>query len=105
MKIRTGFVSNSSSSSFLIYGTYFKNGSGEAEALDDWGSPHHKKISEAGFKTFNPYDEGVFVGMSWDKIEDNETGAQFKERVSKKLCEILDKPADCGTFSAAWHDG
>lgn len=35
------------------------------------------------------YDESVYIGISWDKVKDNETGLQFKERVVSEINKIL----------------
>ena len=102
MKCRNGFVSNSSSSSFLIYGTTIANGDGED--LDD-------RIRKLKLKlgTWNICGDAEYVGASWDKVGDDETGKQFKERVQAAVDRLTDdlgvEREKCATCAAAWFDG
>lgn len=117
MKVRTGFVSNSSSSSFLIYGVAstrsefielvgLEPDSDEAVALEDdiygWCEENLPSLTHE-----SPYDSGMhFVGLSWDAVGDDETGKQFKNRVFKELKKVFPniKKEQLGTHAEAWHD-
>lgn len=96
MKIRQGFVSNSSTTSFLIYGVSVD----DAELVD-------KAWDVEGIEGYgNPYDSGGWIGASWCQVRDDETGAQFKARVEAKLfTELGIKPEQCDTIEQAWRDG
>jgi hypothetical protein len=100
MKTRNGFISNSSSSSFLIYGIQL--GSFE------WTEEEYELTQTAEQMGLNVYDLdwATYLGLEWDQVQDNETGAQFKERVKNMLTELLKKePTELGTYSEAWYDG
>ena len=75
MKIRNGFVSNSSSSSFMIMGRWLDD---ELENTDD--------LEEQGVFFHNEDESGPCVGVDFD-IEDNETWGDYKARVAKVLTE------------------
>ncbi len=133
MKIRNGFVSNSSSSSFLIYGISFETPCDlnfdqifTEEAIEKiWESNKEysdaKNVEEFG-KTYcasimeytdglvgtieEPEDYGhVYAGTAWNRVSDDETGKQFKDRVEKNLREVfLPKYLEggFGSESEAW---
>jgi len=96
MKIRSGFVSNSSTSSFLIYGVY----------LD--AHPDLDVISQIesipGFEVIHP-EYGWYIGRNPQSIRDDETGKEFKESVSRILSEKLGKTVACSYMEYAWYNG
>lgn len=113
MKIRNGFVSNSSTSSFLLYGTCIEDESIIEKAFKR-KYPHEKfsgtydaiekLCEEFGLEYYCPWDYW-YIGKSWSRVEDTETGSLFKERVRTLLESIfVDEDLHICTHEEAWHD-
>ena len=104
MKIRNGFVSNSSSSSFCIYGTYLEfedlikmsiqnNIITSKEAKDfekngEWYELETMINNKTGLELNLDEESNAWIGRSWSEIGDDETGTQFKDSVEQKLREL-----------------
>lgn len=102
MKIRIGFISNSSSCSFCIYGVTIK--------ADD--TIEQEEIIERAEKAdlealYGPdYDTTIYVGRSWRGIGNDETGAIFKADVEKKVKEAFGPNTyPCSTWEEGWYNG
>jgi len=112
MKVRNGFVSNSSSSSFCIYGADFdlndliekikksnfltENELEELEENDEWYELGGI-IAEKSDLDFYLSEDCAWIGKSWRSIGDDETGKQFKEKVRSKIEKILGTDIECDT--------
>ena len=118
MKIRQGFVSNSSSSSFCIYGVQLDMrdvikympegidvGLSDNEIVEemynkggDWWSVA-EKISKAlgnGFSCYYDYEcPEIYAGRSLTSIGDEETGLQFKMVTEARIQEVIDENYEC----------
>jgi hypothetical protein len=111
MKIRNGFVSNSSSSSFLIYGAELSEH--KEELCKKFGLEEGVNLYELREvieeKTRLSVDtvmgESLYVGRSWCSVKDDETGLQFKQSVEKIFKEELGLDVKCDTHSEAWYNG
>lgn len=105
MKISNGFISNSSSSSFLIFGydisqDELKEISQKLECEED--------VEEVADKLnlnveYGQYDS-TYIGKSWDDIGDDETGRQFKDTIENAIKQYLPN-IKCSTHSEAWYNG
>lgn len=93
MKIRYGFVSNSSTTSFCIYGAYIDevdviNKCEELGLIEDsYGGPD--ELSEKMGLEMYSSDYSICFGKSWSLIGLDETGRQFQESVSSKILEYF----------------
>lgn len=105
MKIRSGFVSNSSSSSFCILGvvTGEKVSDEVYQAIDDasWGSNKVETCVRC-VRGIDSYYEQNLVGAEPDEMKDDETLAQFKARVVAEL-QKFGAPADLSVSDLDWH--
>jgi len=110
MKIRNGFVSNSSSSSFCIFGACFEGDKlREVEdKIED--AEFNKQLKDMGLKIIygnpNNYESEVYIGKSWDSIGGDETGNQFKASISEAVKVLFsDESIECCSHEDAWYDG
>ena len=131
MKIRNGFVSNSSTCSFLIYGICLENSDitdkakemlekmpaderaktllldedNDLEDIDGYELLEIVMNDTNGYSWNCPYDDEWFIGKTWNAVKDDETGKQFKDGVEKTLKEKFGDSIECSTHSEAWQDG
>jgi hypothetical protein len=104
MKIRHGFVSNSSSSSFCILGI---------ESNDDEFSLDIDEIFDEFEKTdlvheygIGDYNESQYMGMSPEQMKDDETLLQFKQRIVdefKKMDANVNVDVTVNVVDLFWH--
>ena len=113
MKIRNGFVSNSSTTSFCIYGLCLSSNQiglvQEKHGVDDlddltWGE---KKLDTCLEFHYGQCGD-QYAGCGWEHMGPDETSSQFKERISKALTDLLgvDVTIDmCGFHEESWYNG
>jgi hypothetical protein len=111
MKIRNGFVSNSSTSSFLIYGINISENEVK-EALPDLIDVRDEveelfKNKDIEVRSPYSYDDGMlYIGRSWSHVGMDQTGQEFIDDIENIIKETLgDKiKLGFGTFEEAWRD-
>ena len=96
MKIRQGFVSNSSSTSFCVYGIWVDHPEEELRDMaEEMGLFCHR----------DQYGDGLYIGREWSSIGDEETGKQFKEDTQEKIDKLPTDNKKCSTHEEGWYDG
>jgi hypothetical protein len=110
MKVRNGFVSNSSSSSFLIWGAMVKQS--DVAIPDDMEKYDFIETTGNLVQYAGPDDDYCFyVGRCPSECGGDETMNQFKARVEAEAKEFLQKynvdatAVKFGWQDAAWYDG
>ena len=105
MKTRLGFVSNSSSCSFLIHGTAIEHG--------DWDKIE-EAVTKLKLKDIEISDGGsdgyyIYVGIDFTNMNPTETRIEFEARAQNSVDYIMDElnlpRVKCGIEEAAWRDG
>ena len=104
MKIRTNFVSNSSSTSFTLYGIRINN---QKEFLEKYGDEMHKWGLTEYSGDYSDYIgliiSGEFEYSPDSDMKDDETKIQFMERIKNSFPEDLQD--QCGWYSESYYDG
>ena len=104
MKVRQGFVSNSSSSSFLIYGSIVDDDDPICELKEFINDPEGY-CGKHELECYSPWEDEYYIGRSWDEVEDDQTGKEFKEETENKIKGITATTDGFSTLSEAWRDG
>ena len=123
MKLRHGFVSNSSSTSFSIYGVCFNNNEDTLQeamlpemfdlinsmpAPDKWSDEFSDKLekyfSDLKLSVVTGQDsEYIYIGREWP--DEDETPRQLKTRIQETLEKVFKPGFAVGGHEESWFDG
>ncbi len=109
MKIRMGFVSNSSTTSFCIYGAevdlsdvkkiLIEKGVATEEGLDMYGVEEFNTYEAMGLDYIRDHEGGyTYMGRYYTSIGNEETGSQFEKDVEEKIKKFFGKEVECRTI-------
>lgn len=117
MKIRNGFVSNSSTSSFCIFGAFIsseemRNAIEQIDAeykFEDGGDSVYEMAEFLEEKldlkcSVLPDTDGACFGRTAQSLKDDETGLQFKQSVQSIIQKYFPN-IQCCWNEEAWYDG
>lgn len=105
MKIRSGFVSNSSSCSFCIYGVYLK-----PDEIQEYFGCDIDKFEQFKLNyTYGPdYFDGLFIGWNVTDCKDEQVFGDYKKEIEDKINEKAIKKIPDNMFNffeESWYDG
>jgi len=104
MKIRQGFVSNSSTTSFCLYGAMITSPEGGDYDWFDKKLEGHKNLEE--FQHPETYgNEPHYVGQSLSSMKDDQTFGDFKKQVEAEMKAIFGNEIMFGVLENGWYDG
>jgi len=90
MKITLGFVSNSSTTSFNIYGVIVDGDFTSETFLNEY----------FGEESFTKY-----LGVEWENMKGDETKKQFMERIDVEIQRLLGENYKGDYYSESYRDG
>jgi hypothetical protein len=110
MKIRYGFVSNSSTTSFCIYGVSLERSKLKEVAKKNNVDTKDYDFAETLFNKHklycvaDPDEDNVYVGKELSTMKDYETFGFFKKSIEQQLKQLgIDDT--CSVIQESWYNG
>jgi len=115
MKTRSGFVSNSSTSSFCIYGAFLTQKMSESEVREKCAAFIGKDCPEDFYEALEDVatkldlrvahvseSDCYYVGKNWPSIKDDQTAKQFKDEIQAAVNKVFGD-VKCETHQEAYY--
>lgn len=110
MKVRLGFVSNSSTTSFAIYGIWIDEDKlmdklKESGLLQEGQDPDpYDILDDEGMSCeFTPYEK-YCIGFNFDKIPDEAVVGEWKKEKAEDLKKIFGEDLECDVIVEGYND-
>jgi len=122
MKIKTDFVTNSSSSSFVVIGSHIEAENIPIEKFQKIKAKIQvttEEILEDPYEYIDPllrgtdleysqgceYGDGLMIGIPYTSMGEDETLRQFRQRVKEGIKECIGVDVEPGHIEECWMDG